>query len=729
MKILSLYLENFKSTVKADLKFDKRIILLEGKAGQGKTTVLEAIVYALTDNLNEKVSEFMRLKQFPFVIKMEFEHLLNNYKIEINCKKDGNGVEKRLVINNDENNVYKNSSATKKLAEIINPTITKYSAVSEQGKSTLLLFQKPAERLKQFKEILGIDNIAFIVGKIKEDIKANENTIDVTKAELNVLQNKSFSFQDIPEIIDNENELKSEIEKLEIEKNLYEVHNKVYEKYLIELKNYNDAQNNISLNNINLKAYNSELDVLKESLKIVPEYDSNILNQLYEQVSSIEKEKIQYDNQLKNYNDAQIKINTLTQKIDRLKERQKKFIQKDIPTIESKDELNNIIESIKNNTVKGLNLQQKITLVEQGKCPTCGQEFKDFNLGDLKNELDVLHILLKELNSKKVKIEEGIKLYNDIVNENKQNEIKFNADQESITENEKEIIELQKIINPEKKVFGVELYYLNIQKQKDLKKQYDEVIEQNKKVNENVTRFQNAIIVTEEKIKDLEKIVEPELVKEPEKFNSLNFDNVKKSLTILQEKKKEIERIIQYNESIRIEKEENDKVIKTKESEIESLYATNRILENSKVILDKDFSSFIIDKGSIFIRDKMNDFFRRAYGRYEVTFQQDKNSIDFFYNEAGEIPRPVTMASGFERQILSISLRIALCSLQRLGIMICDEIDSDASSENSLDLFNTLLNEPIETFFIITHNDDVKEFIEQRQDSQKFSFQNGKVLN
>ena len=387
MKILSLYLENFKSTVKADLKFDKRIILLEGKAGQGKTTVLEAIVYALTDNLNEKVSEFMRLKQFPFVIKMEFEHLFNNYKIEINCKKDGNGVEKRLVINNDENNVYKNSSATKKLAEIINPTITKYSAVSEQGKSTLLLFQKPAERLKQFKEILGIDNIAFIVGKIKEDIKANENTIDVTKAELNVLQNKSFSFQDIPEIIDNENELKSEIEKLETEKNLYEVQNKVYEKYLIELKNYNDAQNNISLNNINLKAYNSELDVLKESLKIVPEYDSNILNQLYEQVSSIEKEKIEAELNIKN---RELTVNLISsiKKNEMLTDVSNKLAQLEMKATgkETRDAITNISQDLRNSAYDKLfnEFSQRFQEVHAGFYEKLLKAYPDLTQNELK---------------------------------------------------------------------------------------------------------------------------------------------------------------------------------------------------------------------------------------------------------------------------------------------------------------------------------------------------------
>jgi DNA repair exonuclease SbcCD ATPase subunit len=729
VKILSLYLENFKSTVKADLTFNKRIILLEGKAGQGKTTVLEAIVYCLTDSLNEKVSEFMRLKKYPFIIKMEFEHLANNYKIEINCKKDGNGVEKRLIINNDENNVYKNSSATKKLAEIINPTITKYSAVSEQGKSTLLLFQKPAERLRQFKEILGIDNIAFIVGKIKEDIKLNEGKVNILKAELSVLQNKSFKFQEIPEIVDNEDEIKLQISKLEVEKDRYEIENKLYNKYLNDLSIYTKAEKDIKDKESKVELNKNLWSKYKQEIKQVPEYDENLILELTKQLSTIEKEKIQYDNTLSTYENSQNKIKTLNVKIDRVKERQKEYVQIEIPVVDRENDLSKIQEDIKNCSVDHLTLKKKIELVKQGKCPTCGNDFKDANLGELENTFNLLTDTIKILKETEKSILENISLKNKAIELNNSNKVKFNSDQNLINEFTKEILDLAKITKPVEKIFNIENLKYQIIEQEKLKEEYFLIKNNNTSINSKIEVIDTEIRILDATINELKKVVKPEIVNEPVKFDILNFENKKKSLTILQEKKKEVKRILQYNDSIKADKIENDKIILIKEKEQEDLYATNRILENSKVVLDKDFSSYIIDRGCQFIKEKMNDFFRKSYGRYEVTFEQDKNSIDFFYNELGGIPRPVSMASGFEKQLLAVSNRLALSSLQPLGILFGDEIDSEAGTEDSIKMLSMLFSEKLNQVFIVTHKDEVKEFIEQRDDSQKFSFQNGGLIN
>jgi DNA repair exonuclease SbcCD ATPase subunit len=727
LRIINLYLENFKTIEKLNLDFNKKIILLEGKAGQGKTSILEAIVYVLTDNLNEKISEFMRLKKYPFLIKCEFEHLSHNYKMEINSTKTG--ANKKLIIDNNEQDVYVNSNATKKLAEIINPTITKYSAVSEQGQSTLLLFQKPAERLRQFKEILGIDNIAFIVEKIKEDIKTNKNNVDIINAELNILKNKTFSFQEIPEIIDNESELKTQIEKLQSEKEKFELQNKLYEKYLSELKNYESVQNDLSLNKINIKAYESELSTIKESLKQIPNYDSSVLTQLLEQVSSIEKEKIQYDNQLKSYNDAQTKIQSLNKKIEQLKERQKKYIQIEIPICDREKDLNNIQEDIKNCSVDFATLKQKIELVKKGKCPTCGQDFKEFNVNELESTFNLLTDTINVLKNTEKQILDNISLKNKAIELNNSNKIKFEADENLIAENQSQLDDLLKVVKPIEKTFGIDSYYLNIQKQKDLKKEYDSVIDFNKKINDNINKFQNAIEVTNIKIKDLEKVVKPVEVEKPIEFDVKGFEKTKSDLIILQQKKKEIERIRTYNESIKVEKELNSKNILEKENQVDKIYTDNRILESSKDVIDKEFSGFVIDRGCEFIKSKMNDFFQKSYGRYEVTFKQDKNSIDFFYNEIGGIPRPVTMASGFEKQILSISLRVALMSLGQLELFIGDEIDSEAGTEDSIKMLHILFNESkIKQAFLITHKDEVKEFIEQRDDSQKISLKNGQVI-
>ena len=126
----------------------------------------------------------------------------------------------------------------------------------------------------------------------------------------------------------------------------------------------------------------------------------------------------------------------------------------------------------------------------------------------------------------------------------------------------------------------------------------------------------------------------------------------------------------------------------------------------------------------------MADFFSKAYNKYEISFSQDKNSIDFFYGEEGGQLSPVSMASGFERSLLALSFRVALASLQDLGIFILDEVDSDASVSNSMLFYETLINNLTDSqIFSITHCEDTKEYILQQKGSKSFILNNGEIIN
>jgi len=124
----------------------------------------------------------------------------------------------------------------------------------------------------------------------------------------------------------------------------------------------------------------------------------------------------------------------------------------------------------------------------------------------------------------------------------------------------------------------------------------------------------------------------------------------------------------------------------------------------------------------------MNLFFQKAYSKYTITFQQSKRSLDFFYGYQDMIQAPVEMASGYEKEVLSIAFRVALSSLQNLGLMSLDEIDSFASDEKSMKLFNTLFNESnIEQFFVITHNESSKEMIRNEYNVSAYELNEGKL--
>ena len=69
----------------------------------------------------------------------------------------------------------------------------------------------------------------------------------------------------------------------------------------------------------------------------------------------------------------------------------------------------------------------------------------------------------------------------------------------------------------------------------------------------------------------------------------------------------------------------------------------------------------------------MNEVFSKAYGKYNITLTKDGKGIDFFYSDGKNKLTSVNMASGFEKQLLSVSFRLALSYLQNLGIFVFDE--------------------------------------------------------
>ena len=116
----------------------------------------------------------------------------------------------------------------------------------------------------------------------------------------------------------------------------------------------------------------------------------------------------------------------------------------------------------------------------------------------------------------------------------------------------------------------------------------------------------------------------------------------------------------------------------------------------------------------------MTELFQTSYGRYSTSLQKDSSGVNFYYTGEKEIFSPVSMASGYEKQLLSITFRLALASLHQLGIFIFDEIDSDSDEENSLRLYKTIMNQKFDQIFIITHKENTKEYLSNLPDCKIF---------
>jgi DNA repair exonuclease SbcCD ATPase subunit len=121
------------------------------------------------------------------------------------------------------------------------------------------------------------------------------------------------------------------------------------------------------------------------------------------------------------------------------------------------------------------------------------------------------------------------------------------------------------------------------------------------------------------------------------------------------------------------------------------------------------------------LQEEMNNFIQNIFPNYEVRLSNSKKGCEFFYTKDRSILElekkknnawiNSKMSSGMEKAALTLSFKISLAQLYGLNILIGDEIDQNADNESSEKLFESLTNLPFDQLFLITHKNEIKDFI------------------
>lgn len=724
MRIKKAFFKNFKNITDIELDLDHRVILFDGDNGNGKSAILEGLSYLLVDDLPEKINEYVRWGSKKFEIGCDFVHKGVDFSYTVEGEK---ASKKKLIINNKD--IFLNSDATKELATYIDPTITKYSAISEQGRSTILLFDKAASRLAKLKEIFGVDKIQSITVQIKEEYDELNKKIDGLNKEIEILQNTKFELFDVPEVEDIFI-VKDEYEKLKAEKEKLESLQKLYDRFLDDQKKYIDATNKIS----DLTEQIILLEDKKNSYDLMHEPSFNIddYNNAVELLNSLQKEKINFDHAMSKYIDSYNRLTVLIQKEEELNKKLYDLKLSRVKECEfSESDLISISKNISVLEADLIDLNRSLELANSGFCPTCKQEIK-INSDDIIFKIGEWKGLIKNELNKYSAIKLAIDEFNSTTNENRIIQVKKDSLNDELNRVKDQIIELEKIEKPidprlDRKINEAEKALNEI---KEIQKEYNKCKAYNNDVEKQILNVESSISILKSKISDLLLIQDPVAVSKPKEFDYALFKSIEEKIIVHKQKEEERERIVAHNKKIEKDRIQNDVLINDKLAQVETGRREVSILQESRNVLEKEFSSYLIDKGTTFIKEKMNQFFHKTYGKYNISFIQDKNSVDFFYSSGENKITPVTMASGFEKQVISIANRIALCSIQNLGIMILDEIDDAGSADKSVKLFEQLLSEKsINQFFVVTHCDETKEMIKNYMDSKVYYIKNGVLIN
>lgn len=678
MRITSLEIENFKSIDNLNLDLGNKVILVVGPNGSGKSSVLQAIQLLLTNSLNDKLSEYIRIGSNYFNIRMKF--VLNgiDYLISYRYEKSHSVKELRF-----QDKCYRNNDCTFQLKNLINSDLLLYSCISEQGESYSLLRETPTKRLERLKDILGFSRLDKIVETTKITISNLRSDIDKLKNEITLLKNIQFDY------IDDTYELE-DINYLENMKVYYEKEKEKHDKNKLLMSLYESKQKDYLLvvSKIN--------EIEKEIKNISSKYSEDLIanNESYKRdLAKVEIQIKEQDKQKNEYNSYFLKKANLEKNITNVKKELESIVIKDLPEFNTND-LRDIESKISSLDLEIRANETHVNLARKGKCHVCGQDFKH----DVKK-------LENELKDKLQKKNELMDFYNKL----KKIENEYNS---AITNNSMMQNKKNMLLN-QLKYYESEMLLLGdppiVENTSDLLEARNNLL--------NLCSVSDKIIslVNEKKmLEKMDKPIEPVYIENC--FDEVSYNDILLRISKYYSMKESKEKIRLHNEKVRERERQTKAEIQAKELEFNNKQLNLVCYEKVRDLLSKHFSSYLIDSSVSYIENKMNEFFMSCYNnKYKVEFSitDDKKSVNFYYSNVGNnVRKPVSMASGYERQLISMSFRYAISTMIGLSIMILDEVDSDASPENSKLLFRNLLDGNLfDQVFIVTHKEETVKML------------------
>lgn len=662
----------------ADIDLSSNIVILEGDNGQGKSAVMEAIAICLAERKRaDSVKEFVQ-KGFDhgkIILNMAYNGQSIVFNVTLNVR-GGTPFERDVEYNNKH---YINSEVTDLLKEL---DFTFYSDIilSMQGQDDIATMT-PVQRANLLQKLFQFDfteKLKSVNDKIDEandTIKINNSKTEYLIKELDAKKTRKDSIK---------------LKQLPFDVNVY------YEKQ----KTQDDMFSRLS----SIKNALNELNVQYEKRNGIVNKITTVSGEIYK----LEQKKAE----AKRSKAALENLNFDSRKGAAAKEIEKLA-----------DEMTSIADDIAlcNNEIQALNnesskLQQdvatfkykrtdftkKLDLINKGVCPECGQSTcnLDHTSIDADNKTNEDLILkcqnrideLKTLHNEKTKKLEELNAAHRTTMTDKV------AAEVNLTTLEKQNSDYVSSIMPADEYAKLKADLNEFNNQKDLlNKELDDI---------------NSVIESHKDVLTEQNQIE-------EQYNALK-DDIKSFDDVMIFNNAAQKQIEQYEDDINNSEHNIEELKKASASLSKTIDCYNEV----KTIIGKELPNFLIVKTCYKLEQEMNIFVQEVFPEFKIRLLQSKRGVEFFYtvdpdNDMNDIKSLINskMASGYERSVLGIAFKVALCRAYGLTFAALDEIDSAASDDNSMKTFQSLINSNVfQQMIFITHKEPTKEMIKSLAD-------------
>ncbi|PHO09906.1 chromosome segregation protein SMC [Malaciobacter canalis] len=723
MILTKLSLKNFKKYKNFEIDIYDGLTGIIGKNGSGKSTIFEAILFALYGELKSKGSKELiknvrANSKDELIVLLEFEFDNLDYKVVREFRgKNLNAIAK--LYKNDELIVNGAKDVTRYIINMTKMTKDAFlnTLFASQKELTSLSSLDNEHRKKMIRKLLGLEKIDQIEKFLKESIsdlnkeiksfssfllnieqvdeyethiKSYQESLKILKEKINLREEQK------QKLIDEEKSIKEQLirfEKIKEQKNDYQNKIKLFESKLESIiKNINELQTQKTQLEAKKEEYKIKKIVKNEYEKIVNnlKQQDNLKEKYLKKIGLIkerdelrlaykkQKDEIKFlEEEIVNVNSVQLEQKELK---DKIKLYQKQLQDKKIDERELRDKIAGEQNLIKDTKSKIQTIQ---SLGKNSKCPTCTRELLD----DYDKVLNSLYELIEKT------YEKNIYIYESKLEElNKRIEIKQDEYDKAVLK-EKEIHSKLNILNERKKDLLKSKSYLNDIETRG--KGNNEAIERlqeyvyDKKLHEDmIEKFQNLKVEYEYLIS-----LEAQMQGENKLLISLKeTSKEKESLVLKISQLKNDEKEILYDENTHILLKKNlDETLRKKDDLTELLYnkklqeskingeinsINNRLKENEeqKIKLQvkiEDLNDYTKLKLSMAefktninskIAPKISQIASNMYSKItkgKYQFIEVSNDFDFYIYDDGK-KYPIERFSGGEVDLANLVLRIAI---------------------------------------------------------------------
>ena len=601
----------FKDKITIDFekdKIDRGILLITGDTGAGKTTIFDAICFALygqtsgeTRTTNSLRSDWANPETETYV---ELEFYYKNKKYEVRRspeytrkKKNGEGETKQpptAQINIDGRIITKVTDVTKEIENLIGIDYKQFRQIAmlSQGEFTKFLLASSEEKTTIFRKIFGTEFYDTLQNKLKsekiiktEEIEKIKEKIDIERKNLESVIN-IYGLNNEETINKLEEKIKEDNEKIKEIKATRDKKNEEKTKLINEINNSKELNKKINT----YKESKEKLEELKQKNKNIEqekeqyEYNINtaftitnlINNREKDEKTKIEKEKKyeqtkqELEQKQKQYKEKESIYNTLndyskniekiTNEINKLttqtqnyekylnKNNELKNIEKEYKiNTENYEKQNEIYENIRKQYYLNISVEIAETLKENEECPVCGSKTHPKKA--------------KPCNSNYTKedIEKEEKTLKKIDNQRKKNEATIEELRKIIKE-----FNIEENKNIEEQIKENKQQQINKQQEKEKEEQkFKELTKEKQTLTSEIKSLEDNKKIFEEDIKELEETIEETKNKLEETYieNNTNYEDYKNKKLEKQELNILKNKIENYNKT----KQELESIIKTLE--------------------------------------------------------------------------------------------------------------------------------------------------------------------